>query len=230
MHEAPAFIFVDIETTGFDPAPNLGKDLILEVGLAAYDQTLTRELAYTSVVISGQAVDHRYAELFNEASEGGDRWALDTHGENKLWLDVIGGEGMGGLYPHEAEETLALWLVEHGGGKKLPMTGNTVGFDRKFLAAQMPRVAAQFTHRSVDISAIKELLHGIGRSDIVEEATRATEALDIPKSHRVRDCLSASAAELRTYASVFTALPTLHVVDRLDDVDVPAYLADGGAL
>ena len=39
----------------------------------------------------------------------------------------------------------------------VPLAGNSIGTDRRFLAAQLPEVAAWFHYRSVDVSTVKEL-------------------------------------------------------------------------
>src|SRR3974377_970862 len=39
----------------------------------------------------------------------------------------------------------------------VPLCGNSIGTDRRFLAAQLPEIEAYLHYRSVDVSTVKEL-------------------------------------------------------------------------
>ena len=39
----------------------------------------------------------------------------------------------------------------------MPLAGNSIGTDRRFLAAQLPEIEEYLHYRSVDVSTVKEL-------------------------------------------------------------------------
>ena len=56
-----------------------------------------------------------------------------------------------------ASDTMA-FLREHvPEAKKVPLCGNSIGTDRRFLAAYMPEIEDYLHYRSIDVSTIKEL-------------------------------------------------------------------------
>lgn len=60
----------------------------------------------------------------------------------------------------EAEsQTLAFLTEQLGAARSVPLAGNTIGTDRRFLAAHMPTVEDYLHYRSVDVSTIRELLN-----------------------------------------------------------------------
>lgn len=74
----------------------------------------------------------------------------------------------------------------------VPLCGNSIGTDRRFLAAHLPDIESYLHYRSVDVSTIKELARRWA-PEIVEAAP--------PKagSHRALDDIRESIAELRYY-------------------------------
>lgn len=81
----------------------------------------------------------------------------------------------------------------------VPLGGNSIGTDRRFLAAQLPAVEAWLHYRSVDVSTVKEL---------VRRWYPAVAAAAPAKNggHRAMDDIRDSVAELRYYrTTVFRA-------------------------
>ena len=76
----------------------------------------------------------------------------------------------------------------------VPLAGNSIGTDRRFLAAHLPEVETWLHYRSVDVSTIKEL----ARRWYPEAARRAPSKRG---SHRALDDIKESVAELRYYRS-----------------------------
>ena len=74
----------------------------------------------------------------------------------------------------------------------VPLAGNSIGTDRRFLVAQLPEVDGWFHYRSVDVSTVKELC----RRWYPEALTHAP-----PKhsAHRAMGDIRASVAELDYY-------------------------------
>lgn len=56
-----------------------------------------------------------------------------------------------------AAETLAFIQKYVPEARKVPLCGNSIGTDRRFLAAYMPEIEGYLHYRSIDVSTIKEL-------------------------------------------------------------------------
>ncbi len=97
------------------------------------------------------------------------------------------------------EQTLA-FIKEHvAEPRTVPLCGNSIGTDRRFLAAWLPEIEAHLHYRSVDVSSIKEL----ARRWYPEALAKAPNKQG---SHRALDDIRESIAELRYYReAVFRA-------------------------
>lgn len=79
----------------------------------------------------------------------------------------------------------------------VPLCGNSIGTDRRFLAAHLPGLDAWFHYRCVDVSTVKEL----ARRWYPEALAQAPEK---SRHHRAMDDVRESLAELRHYrATIF---------------------------
>ena len=74
----------------------------------------------------------------------------------------------------------------------VPLCGNSIGTDRRFLVAGLPEIDAYFHYRSIDVSTVKEL----ARRWHPEVASSAPEKAG---GHRALDDIRESVAELRHY-------------------------------
>ncbi len=94
------------------------------------------------------------------------------------------------------EMTLA-FLKEHiDEPGSVPLCGNSIGTDRRFLAAQLPEVDNFLHYRSIDVSTIKELARRWNPAAYREAPKKA-------KGHRALDDIRESLNELRHYRSSF---------------------------
>lgn len=98
------------------------------------------------------------------------------------------------------ERTLA-FIKEHvPTPHSVPLCGNSIGTDRRFLDAYLPEIENHLHYRSVDVSTIKELARRwdprVARG-IPQKAT----------SHRALDDIRESIVELRHYRDNFFRLP-----------------------
>jgi oligoribonuclease len=78
--------------------------------------------------------------------------------------------------------------------RTVPLCGNSIGTDRRFLAAHLPEIEEWLHYRSIDVSTLKELCRR-WYPDVLAEAP--------PKkgSHRALDDIKESVAELAYYRS-----------------------------
>jgi len=74
----------------------------------------------------------------------------------------------------------------------VPLAGNSIGTDRRFLVAQLPEVDNWFHYRSVDVSTIKELCRRWYPDALAAAPAKAT-------NHRAMDDIKESVAELAYY-------------------------------
>lgn len=144
-----AFLFVDIETTGLDPET----DQILEIGL-----TTVNEMFH---VIDEQ--DWLVVERGWRAKLAGNEFVWDMHTASGLFLQLdraqseIGQTATTKYSLQSTQQRICRWLDARVG--KIPMAGSSVHFDRAFLSHDMPDVVRRFSHRNIDVSSIKELVH-----------------------------------------------------------------------
>ncbi len=80
-----------------------------------------------------------------------------------------------------------------------PLCGNSIGTDRRFLAAQLPEIEAFLHYRSIDVSTIKELCRRWYPEVFLKAPPKA-------EAHRALDDIRESIAELAYYRStIFTS-------------------------
>lgn len=175
----PAFICIDLETTGLD----YDKCCIIEVGIVVADADL-------NPVASQAWLVHPTTDMSEM-----DDFVRDMHTTNGLLEDLENGLG----HPDWAVEWRVLaWLsglgLEPG---TFPMFGSSIGFDRRMLSVHMPRLEEWFHYRNIDMSTIKEVAK-IWRPDLKWKPKGS-------KAHRsVDDCL-ATLDEARYYkVNIFT--------------------------
>lgn len=161
--------------TGLDP----GRDVIVEIATLVTDDEL-------EVVAEGpDLVIHQPPEAL---ALMGPR-VREMHTRSGLLASI---EASGVSLEEAGAATLA-FLAEHlPEANKVPLCGNSIGTDRRFLAAYLPAIENYLHYRSVDVSTLKEL------------ASRwYPKALDgAPRKaggHRALDDIRESVAEMRYY-------------------------------
>ena len=82
---------------------------------------------------------------------------------------------------------------------RAPLCGNSIGVDRRFLAAQLPELEAYFHYRSIDVSTVKELCKRWAPSLYGRKPAKAG-------AHRALDDVRESVEELRYYRDHFFRL------------------------
>ncbi len=81
---------------------------------------------------------------------------------------------------------------------KTPLCGNSIGTDRRFLDAYMPRVEQCLSYRVVDVSSFREMAKRL-RPELVVEWKKLREAREGVTKHRALDDVRTSIEELRLY-------------------------------
>jgi oligoribonuclease len=117
----------------------------------------------------------------------------------------------------EAGQQVLAFLKEHAPEQgTVPLCGNSIGTDRRFLAAYLPEINDHLHYRSVDVSTIKELC----RRWYPEAYAAAPEKAG---SHRALDDIKESVAELRYYRdTIFLPRSTAPADVPAEDVIAPA--------
>ena len=132
-------VWLDCEMTGLDPE----KERIIEIAVVVTGPQLTPRIEGPVLAI------HQSDELLEQM----DKWNKTTHGRSGL-IDKVKASS---VTEEDAQAQLLAFLAKYAPKGKVPMCGNTIGQDRRFLAKYMPGLEAFFHYRNVDVSTFKEL-------------------------------------------------------------------------
>jgi oligoribonuclease len=132
-------VWVDCEMTGLD----LSVDELVEIAIVITDYDLRPVDEGISIVIKPD----------DSALENMGDFVRDMHTSSGLIEEIPNGVSVA-----EAEYQALEYVLKHvPGEQKAPLAGNSIGTDRAFLNAFMPRLDAHLHYRVVDVSSIKEL-------------------------------------------------------------------------
>jgi len=171
--------------TGLDPSQHV----IVEIATLITDDDLNLVAEGPDLVV--HASDEELAAM--------DEFVLNMHTKSGL-LDQIKAST---LSLEEAGEQTMAFLQEHiPEARSVPLCGNSIGTDRRFLATQLPEIEEFLHYRSVDVSTIKELARRW-------YPTALTSAPRKGGGHRAMDDIRESLDELRYWrTSVFASAST----------------------
>jgi len=174
---------MDLEMTGLDPS----RHVIVEVATLITDDEL-------AVVAEGpDLVVHQPPE----AMAAMDDFVRDMHTRSGL-LPAI--EASTTSLEEAGAQTLA-FIKEHvPQPRTVPLAGNSIGTDRRFLATQLPAIEDWLHYRCIDVSTIKELARR-WYPDAVASAPQKSGG------HRALDDIRESVAELKHYRSTVFRAP-----------------------
>ncbi|MBG6071760.1 MULTISPECIES: oligoribonuclease [unclassified Polaromonas] len=132
-------VWLDCEMTGLDPE----KERIIEIAVVVTGPQLTPRIEGPVLAI------HQSDELLGQM----DKWNKGTHGRSGL-IDKVKASTVN---EEDAQTQLLAFLAKYVPKGKVPMCGNSIGQDRRFLVKYMPKLEIFFHYRNVDVSTFKEL-------------------------------------------------------------------------
>jgi oligoribonuclease len=166
-------VWMDLEMTGLDPRT----DVIVEIATLVTDDDL-------EIVAEGP-------DLVVHATEdelaGMDPVVVDMHTRSGLLTEIRASEI---TLADAGASTLEFIRAHVPEARTVPLCGNSIGMDRRFLAQYLPEIEEYLHYRSIDVSTIKEL----ARRWYPEELSGLTKK---SSAHRAMDDIKESVAELR---------------------------------
>ncbi len=183
-------VWMDLEMTGLDHT----SDVIVEIATLITDDDLNIVAEGPDLVV--HATDEQLAAMdpfvVNMHTKSG---LLDQIKASTITLEAAGLETLAFIREHVPEE------------RSVPLCGNSIGTDRRFLANYLPEIEEYLHYRSIDVSSVKELVK------------RWYPDLDAARprghgSHRALDDIRESVKELVYYREhVFVGLTEIEVDD-----------------
>ncbi len=183
-------VWMDLEMTGLDHT----SDVIVEIATLVTDDDL-------NIVAEGpDLVVHQPDDVLAEM----DPFVVDMHTKSGL-LDQIKASTIS--LDDAGAETLA-FIREHAPvSRTVPLCGNSIGTDRRFLAAYLPEIEEHLHYRSVDVSSLKELVRRWYPDVLAQRGWKQG-------AHRALDDIRESVSELQLYRSLVFCEPD-QVAQRL---------------
>ncbi len=166
---------MDLEMTGLDPE----RHVIVEIATLITDDDLGLVAEGPDLVV----------HVDDAALAAMDSVVVDMHTRSGL-LDQIAASTL--TLEDAGRQTLEFLQTHIDTERSVPLCGNSIGTDRRFLARYLPDIENFLHYRSVDVSTLKELAKR-WRPDLV--ASAPTKA----GGHRAMDDIKESLAELRHY-------------------------------
>jgi oligoribonuclease len=194
---------MDLEMTGLEPAT----DVIVEIATLITDDELNVIAEGPDLVI--HQADEKLALMqevvVNMHTRSGLLEAIKT---STVTLEEAGALTLAFIKEHVTEP------------RSVPLCGNSIGTDRRFLAAYLPEIENYLHYRSVDVSSLKELVKRWYPS--LRDARVKKES-----AHRALDDIKASVEELRFYREhAFVAAADLQLA--ASQIEAPAAVSTDG--
>lgn len=134
-------VWMDLEMTGLDPTV----DRIVEIATIITDDELNIVAEGPDIVV--HQPDDVLAKMLPIV--------VDMHTKSGL-LDEI--KASTTSLDEAGRATLQFIKAHIGAPKSVPLCGNSIGTDRRFLAAYLPEIENYLHYRSIDVSSVKELV------------------------------------------------------------------------
>jgi oligoribonuclease len=189
--------WMDLEMTGLDPT----RHVIVEIATLITDDDLTIIAEGPDLVI--HATEEELASM--------DEFVRNMHHRSGL-LPLIGASTVS--LADAGAATLEFLKAHIPEPRSVPLCGNSIGTDRRFLATYLPEIEEFLHYRSVDVSTLKELARRWNPSVIANAPEKAT-------THRALDDIRESIAELVHYREHLFVPPEIPAPpDAVADDDV----------
>ena len=166
---------MDLEMTGLEP----DKHVIVEIATLITDDQLQIIAEGPDLVIHASEAELAHMGEFVTA----------MHTKSGLLPEIVAST----LTLSEAQSQTLAFIKEHvTEARTIPLCGNSIGTDRRFLQEYMPELEAYLHYRNVDVSTIKELAKRWFPEVLAQAEDKET-------THRALDDIKASIAELAFY-------------------------------
>ena len=161
-------LWIDMEMTGLD----VSKERIIEVAAIVTDQDFKTLDTYESVVFQ----DSKYIDAMDD-------WNTEHHTNSGLVAKIPSA-------PKEdkVEKDLCDFVAKHFADEPAILCGNSIGQDRKFIDAYMPKLASKLHYRMLDVTAWKLIM-----------GPRFKVTYEKKEAHRALEDIQESIAELKTF-------------------------------
>jgi oligoribonuclease len=176
-------VWMDLEMTGLDHT----SEVIVEIATLITDDDL-------KVIAEGPDLVVNQPEEFLLKM---DPFVVEMHTRSGL-LDQIRASTI--TLEEAGAETLAFIREHVPEARTVPLCGNSIGTDRRFLAAYLPEIEEYLHYRSVDVSSIKELARRWYPEVLTQRGWKAG-------SHRALDDIRESVSELQLYRDLVFCTP-----------------------
>lgn len=167
--------WMDLEMTGLDPEHHV----IVEIATLVTDDDLELVAEGPDIVV------HQPPEALAAMGD----YVRDMHTRSGLLDEVEASEVDLATAGARTLEFLSRHISEPS---SVPLCGNSIGTDRRFLARYLPDVESYLHYRSIDVSTIKELARR-WKPELIDGAPRKQGG------HRALDDIRESLEELRWY-------------------------------
>jgi oligoribonuclease len=187
QYPAPVLVWMDLEMTGLDPA----RHVIVEIATIVTDDELAIVAEGPDLVVHQPpealaAMDDVVREMHTSSG------LLTAIAASTTTLEAAGAATLEFIAEHVPE------------ARSVPLCGNSIGTDRRFLAIHLPEIEEYLHYRSVDVSTIKELTRRWYPGALEAVPRKAT-------AHRALDDIRESIDELRWYREhIFQPGPTVN--------------------
>lgn len=169
--------WMDLEMTGLDP----GRHIIVEIATILTDDNLELIAEGPDLIVTATAAE--LAEMDDFVTTMHTRSGLlEEINASTVTLEEAGAQTMAFLHEHIPE------------ARSVPLCGNSIGTDRRFLATYLPEIEEFLHYRSIDVSTLKELARR-WHPDAYAGAPKKAGG------HRALDDIRESLDELRYYRS-----------------------------
>lgn len=132
--------WIDLEMTGLDPA----RHVIVEIASVVTDDLGNIVAEGPDIVIGADEA----------ALAAMDPVVVEMHTRSGL-LEAVRSSTV--TLAEAGEATLEFFRRHLPGPGQVPLCGNSIGTDRRFLAVHLPEIESFFHYRSIDVSTVKEL-------------------------------------------------------------------------